>query len=87
MRMKTTDKPMRNSFPILRQICNLIPRYVFGELCGRREFDTRGHSERSRFAAMLYAHLSHAASPHPEKAHRISLSCGLLRHFTPFVSD
>ena len=60
--MKTTNKPAGNSFPVLRQICNLIPRSVFDELCGRHGFDTRGYSEWSHFVAMLYAHLSRAAS-------------------------
>ena len=60
--MNTTNKPAGNSFPVLRQLCNLIPRPMFDELCGRYGFDTRGYSEWSHFVTMLYAHLSRAAS-------------------------
>lgn len=60
--VKTNNKPAGNSFPVLRQLCNLIPRPMFDELCGRYGFDTRGYSEWSHFVAMLYAHLSRAAS-------------------------
>ena len=60
--MKTTTKPTGNSFPVLRQICNLVPRPVFNALCVQYGFDTRGYSEWSHLVTMLYAHLSRASS-------------------------
>ena len=60
--MKTKTKPARNSLPVLRQICNLIPRPIFDELCVQYGFDTRGYSEWSHLVTMLYAHLSRANS-------------------------
>ena len=77
--MKTNHKPAGNSFPVLRQICNLIPRSMFDELCERYGFDTRGFSEWSHFVAMLYAHLSRASSLHEVcdglKMHAAALAC------------
>jgi len=60
--MKTKTKPAGNGFPVLRQICNLVPHPVFNELCAQYGFDTRGYSEWSHLVTMLYAHLSRASS-------------------------
>jgi len=60
--MKSTLRPSRSQFAVLRQICNLIPSYLVPKLARETGVDkkTRTFSPWSHLLSLVYAQLTHA---------------------------
>ena len=61
---KQTTKPTRSKFPILRQLCNLIPGHLVSKAAHEKGVDKkpRTYSVWSHFVALIYAQLTHSIS-------------------------
>jgi RNAse (barnase) inhibitor barstar len=61
---KQYPKPTRSKFPILRQLCNLIPPFLVSKSAREKEVDkkARTFSVWSHFVSLMYAQLTHAIS-------------------------
>lgn len=64
MQNKTSPKPTRSSFTLLRQLCNLIPNHLVPQLARATGVDTQTRTFRpwSHVVSLLYAPLTHALS-------------------------
>jgi hypothetical protein len=62
MKNKTSHKPTRSSFTILRQLCNLIPNHLVPRLAREHAVTekSRTFSPWSHVVSLLYAQLTHA---------------------------
>ena len=60
--MKTTNKPNRSQFAVMRQICDLIPPYLVPKLAKETGVDkkARTFSPWSHLVSLIYAQLTHA---------------------------
>ncbi len=59
---KTNHKPTRSRFPLLRQLCNLIPNHLVPGLARQHEVDTQSRTFKpwSHVLSLIYAQLTHA---------------------------
>ena len=62
MKKKTTHKPTRSSFSLLRQLCNLIPAHLVPRLARDTGVEERSRTFKpwSHVVSLLYAQLTHA---------------------------
>jgi len=60
--MKNKNKPAKSSLTVLRQICQFIPGHLVVKLAREHGVESRSFTPWSHLVAMLYAHLSRAAS-------------------------
>jgi hypothetical protein len=62
MKNKTTHKPTRGSFTLLRQLCNLIPSHLVPKLARDTGVEEKSRSFKpwSHVVSLLYAQLTHA---------------------------
>lgn len=61
---KQKTKPTRSKFPILRQLCNLIPPFLVSKTATEKGVDkkVRTFSVWSHFVSLMYAQLTHSIS-------------------------
>jgi hypothetical protein len=62
VKKKTTHKPTRSSFSLLRQLCNLIPTHLVPKLARDTGVEARARTFKpwSHVVSLLYAQLTHA---------------------------